>query len=202
MSFHPSLYDESFFWKNLLIAVISVRTCQHCRRTEAVGVCVVCSNCVFVCEALSPVHPAAVRASLAGDALRRQDNEKRSAVQVTRSLLHTLGPCLLILDVVTDPRTSCHMTLTSTSMCYRISSSSKPKVEGNPEEGPNEDEDVQMEKARVKEALTCQSCEEVSRPLFELSRCLSGGLVGTSTSSCQTFPSLHCVCSETAGGRE
>lgn len=90
------------------------------------------------------------------------------------------------------------MTLTSTSMCfvilYRISSSSKPKVEGNPEEGLNEDEDVQMEKARVKEALNCQSCEEVSRPLFELSRCLSGGLVGTSTSSCQTVPSLHCSC--------
>uniref|UniRef100_A0AAQ5YUU6 Cholesterol transporter ABCA5 n=1 Tax=Amphiprion ocellaris TaxID=80972 RepID=A0AAQ5YUU6_AMPOC len=30
----------------------------------------------------------------------------------------------------------------------------------NPEDGLNEDEDVQMEKARVKEALTCQSCEE------------------------------------------
>ncbi|KAM6964539.1 LOW QUALITY PROTEIN: cholesterol transporter ABCA5 [Tautogolabrus adspersus] len=42
----------------------------------------------------------------------------------------------------------------------RISSKSKPKVERNPEEGLNEDEDVQMEKARVKEALTCQSCEE------------------------------------------
>uniref|UniRef100_A0A671XR01 Cholesterol transporter ABCA5 n=1 Tax=Sparus aurata TaxID=8175 RepID=A0A671XR01_SPAAU len=43
---------------------------------------------------------------------------------------------------------------------HRISSKSKPKVERNPEEGLNEDEDVQMEKARVKEALTCQSCEE------------------------------------------
>ncbi|XP_054454695.1 ATP-binding cassette sub-family A member 5 isoform X1 [Anoplopoma fimbria] len=42
----------------------------------------------------------------------------------------------------------------------RMSSKSKPKVEKNPEEGLNEDEDVQMEKARVKEALTCQSCEE------------------------------------------
>uniref|UniRef100_A0A3Q4AVM2 Cholesterol transporter ABCA5 n=1 Tax=Mola mola TaxID=94237 RepID=A0A3Q4AVM2_MOLML len=42
----------------------------------------------------------------------------------------------------------------------RISSSSKPKIERNPEEGLNEDEDVQMEKARVKEALSCQSCEE------------------------------------------
>ncbi|XP_075937697.1 cholesterol transporter ABCA5 [Anarhichas minor] len=37
---------------------------------------------------------------------------------------------------------------------------SKPKVEKNPEEVLNEDEDVRMEKARVKEALTCQSCEE------------------------------------------
>ncbi|KAK6301479.1 hypothetical protein J4Q44_G00275320 [Coregonus suidteri] len=42
----------------------------------------------------------------------------------------------------------------------RISSKSKAKVERNPEEGINEDEDVQMEKARVKEALTCQCCEE------------------------------------------
>ncbi|KAM9426684.1 cholesterol transporter ABCA5 [Pholidichthys leucotaenia] len=42
----------------------------------------------------------------------------------------------------------------------RISSKSKPRVERNPEEGLNEDEDVQMEKARVKEALSCQSCEE------------------------------------------
>lgn len=46
---------------------------------------------------------------------------------------------------------------------HRISSTPKPKVERNPEEGLNEDEDVQMEKARVKEALTCQSCEEVSQ---------------------------------------
>uniref|UniRef100_A0A8C7V6D6 Cholesterol transporter ABCA5 n=1 Tax=Oncorhynchus mykiss TaxID=8022 RepID=A0A8C7V6D6_ONCMY len=42
-----------------------------------------------------------------------------------------------------------------------ISSNTKAKVERNPEEGINEDEDVQMEKARVKEALTCQCCEEV-----------------------------------------
>ncbi|XP_072229612.1 cholesterol transporter ABCA5 [Leuresthes tenuis] len=42
----------------------------------------------------------------------------------------------------------------------RISSKSKPKLERIPEEGLNEDEDVQMEKARVKEALTCQSCQE------------------------------------------
>uniref|UniRef100_A0A4W5PJ99 ABC transporter domain-containing protein n=1 Tax=Hucho hucho TaxID=62062 RepID=A0A4W5PJ99_9TELE len=42
----------------------------------------------------------------------------------------------------------------------RISSQSKAEVERNPEQGSNEDEDVQMEKARVKEALTCQCCEE------------------------------------------
>lgn len=42
----------------------------------------------------------------------------------------------------------------------RISSKSKPKLERMPEEGLNEDDDVQMEKARVKEALTCQACEE------------------------------------------
>uniref|UniRef100_A0A8D3DMQ5 Cholesterol transporter ABCA5 n=1 Tax=Scophthalmus maximus TaxID=52904 RepID=A0A8D3DMQ5_SCOMX len=42
----------------------------------------------------------------------------------------------------------------------RISSKSKPRAEKNPDEGLNEDEDVRMEKARVKEALNCQSCEE------------------------------------------
>nr|XP_040033146.1 ATP-binding cassette sub-family A member 5 [Gasterosteus aculeatus aculeatus] len=41
-----------------------------------------------------------------------------------------------------------------------MSAKSKPKVEKSPEEGLGEDEDVRMEKARVKEALTCQSCEE------------------------------------------
>lgn len=46
-------------------------------------------------------------------------------------------------------------------------------MERNPEEGLNEDEDVQMEKARVKEALTCQSCEEVSENLLELLNCVS-----------------------------
>ncbi|XP_005805417.1 ATP-binding cassette sub-family A member 5-like isoform X1 [Xiphophorus maculatus] len=47
----------------------------------------------------------------------------------------------------------------SDQLC-RISSKSKAKPERIPEEGQNEDEDVQMEKARVKEALTCQACEE------------------------------------------
>lgn len=49
----------------------------------------------------------------------------------------------------------------------RMSSNRRPKVERNPEEGPDQDEDqdVQMEKARVKEALSCRSCDEVkSRP--------------------------------------
>ncbi|XP_068610443.1 cholesterol transporter ABCA5 [Brachionichthys hirsutus] len=41
-----------------------------------------------------------------------------------------------------------------------ISSKSNPKVERNPEEELNEDEDIQMEKTRVKEALTCRSSEE------------------------------------------
>uniref|UniRef100_A0A6Q2X5Y1 ABC transporter domain-containing protein n=1 Tax=Esox lucius TaxID=8010 RepID=A0A6Q2X5Y1_ESOLU len=37
----------------------------------------------------------------------------------------------------------------------------KPKIERNPEEAVSDDEDVQMERTRVKEALICQSCEEV-----------------------------------------
>uniref|UniRef100_A0A6Q2XRP9 ABC transporter domain-containing protein n=1 Tax=Esox lucius TaxID=8010 RepID=A0A6Q2XRP9_ESOLU len=38
---------------------------------------------------------------------------------------------------------------------------SHPKIERNPEEAVSDDEDVQMERTRVKEALICQSCEEV-----------------------------------------
>ncbi|XP_068455299.1 cholesterol transporter ABCA5 [Clinocottus analis] len=41
-----------------------------------------------------------------------------------------------------------------------MSCMSKPKAEKHLEDGLSEDEDVQMEKARVKEALSCQSCEE------------------------------------------
>lgn len=37
---------------------------------------------MFLCSALSPVHPAAFPSSLAGDPLRREDDEKRSALQV------------------------------------------------------------------------------------------------------------------------
>ncbi|TRY83021.1 hypothetical protein DNTS_007641 [Danionella cerebrum] len=42
----------------------------------------------------------------------------------------------------------------------RISSQAKSKSQRNPDENMSEDEDVQMEKARVKEAMTCQCCEE------------------------------------------
>uniref|UniRef100_A0A672P1S3 Cholesterol transporter ABCA5 n=1 Tax=Sinocyclocheilus grahami TaxID=75366 RepID=A0A672P1S3_SINGR len=41
-----------------------------------------------------------------------------------------------------------------------ISSQARSKAQRNPEENMSEDEDVQVEKARVKEALTCQCCEE------------------------------------------
>uniref|UniRef100_A0A8C7V2D9 Cholesterol transporter ABCA5 n=1 Tax=Oncorhynchus mykiss TaxID=8022 RepID=A0A8C7V2D9_ONCMY len=85
-TFLPSLYEEDFLWKNLLIAVLSVSS-RKC-----------------------PGHYS------------------RNRSQSTEML--------------------------------RISSNTKAKVERNPEEGINEDEDVQMEKARVKEALTCQCCEE------------------------------------------
>ncbi|XP_077406752.1 cholesterol transporter ABCA5 [Vanacampus margaritifer] len=50
----------------------------------------------------------------------------------------------------------------------RLSPVRRPKVERNPDQGPDqdqdEDEDVQTEKAKVKEALGCQSCDE--KPLL------------------------------------
>ncbi|XP_059388729.1 cholesterol transporter ABCA5-like [Carassius carassius] len=57
-------------------------------------------------------------------------------------------------------------TMNNDQLC-RISSRAKSKGQRNPEENVSEDEDVQVEKARVKEALTCQSCEE--KPLVVVS---------------------------------
>ncbi|XP_035853278.1 ATP-binding cassette sub-family A member 5 isoform X1 [Sander lucioperca] len=94
-TFLPSLYEENFLWKNLLIAVVAPYL-----------------QCIL--------------------------------------LLFLLR----WLEIRYGGRT-----MKSDQFC-RISSKSKPKVERNPEEALNEDEDVQMEKARVKEALTCQSCED------------------------------------------
>ncbi|CAK6974754.1 ATP-binding cassette sub-family A member 5 isoform X1 [Scomber scombrus] len=94
-TFLPSLYDENFLWKNLLIAVIAPYL-----------------QCILLLFLLRWLE------------------------------IHYGG-----------------RTMKSDQFC-RISSKSKPRVERNPEEGLNEDEDVQMEKARVKEALSCQSCEE------------------------------------------
>ncbi|KAI5103425.1 ATP-binding cassette sub-family A member 5 isoform X1, partial [Silurus meridionalis] len=50
-------------------------------------------------------------------------------------------------------------TMKNDQLC-RISCKAKGKVQRNPEENINEDEDVMVEKARVREALTCQCCEE------------------------------------------
>lgn len=50
-------------------------------------------------------------------------------------------------------------TMKNDQLC-RISSQAKSKAQRNPEENMSEDEDVQVEKARVKEALTCLCCEE------------------------------------------
>uniref|UniRef100_A0A8C8JEE0 Cholesterol transporter ABCA5 n=1 Tax=Oncorhynchus tshawytscha TaxID=74940 RepID=A0A8C8JEE0_ONCTS len=94
-TFLPSLYEEDFLWKNLLIAVLSPYL-----------------QCIL--------------------------------------LLFMLR----WLEIRYGGRT-----MKNDQFC-RISSNTKAKVERNPEEGINEDEDVQMEKARVKEALTCQCCEE------------------------------------------
>ncbi|XP_052427198.1 cholesterol transporter ABCA5 isoform X1 [Carassius gibelio] len=59
-------------------------------------------------------------------------------------------------------------TMNNDQLC-RISSQAKSTTQRNPEENvsEDEDEDVQVEKARVKEALTCQSCEE--KPLVVVS---------------------------------
>lgn len=94
-TFLPSLYEEDFLWKNLVIAVLAPY--------------LQCILLLFMLRHLEISHGG--------------------------------------------------RTMKNDQLC-RISSKSKTRVERNPEEDLNEDEDVKMEKARVKEALTCQCCEE------------------------------------------
>ncbi|XP_046870556.1 ATP-binding cassette sub-family A member 5 isoform X3 [Hypomesus transpacificus] len=114
-TFLPSLYEEDFLWKNLLIAVLSPY--------------LQCILLLFLLRHLEIRHGG--------------------------------------------------RTMKNDQFC-RISSQPKAKVERNLEEGLNEDEDVKMEKARVKEALTCQCCEEkpvvVASSLRKQYKCRSDGL--------------------------
>lgn len=96
------------------------------------------------------MHHPAPPAPVAGDPFRGTSAEERSALQVRLTCR--------INSQLPEKR---HINPNQLPV-YR---KSKPKVERFPEEVLNEDEDVQMEKARVKEALTCQSCEEVRSPV-------------------------------------
>lgn len=73
------MYEESLLWKNLVIAIVAVRTDSDYIHSNA---CVLLTLSAFLSSALSPVHPAALPASLAGDPLWREDDEKRSVLQV------------------------------------------------------------------------------------------------------------------------
>lgn len=83
-TFLPTVYEENFLWKNLLISVLAVCIIFHnvgekCDKqmSELYLTVTVC-----LCSALSPVHRSAFPASLAGDPFWRKDDEKWSALQV------------------------------------------------------------------------------------------------------------------------
>ncbi|KAF5907375.1 ATP-binding cassette sub-family A member 5-like [Clarias magur] len=68
--------------------------------------------------------------------------------------------CIFLLFLLRWLEISCGgQTMKNDQLC-RISCKAKGKVQRNPEENINEDEDVMVEKARVREAVTCQCCEE------------------------------------------
>ncbi|XP_053367229.1 ATP-binding cassette sub-family A member 5 [Clarias gariepinus] len=68
--------------------------------------------------------------------------------------------CIFLLFSLRWLEISCGgQTMKNDQLC-RISCKAKGKVQRNPEENINEDGDVMVEKARVREALTCQCCEE------------------------------------------
>ncbi|KAG7491241.1 hypothetical protein MATL_G00000950 [Megalops atlanticus] len=70
--------------------------------------------------------------------------------------------CILLLFLLRWLEIRCGGTTMQNDQLCRIRSrqAGGSKVQRNLEESENEDEDVQVERARVKEALTCQSCEE------------------------------------------
>lgn len=154
-----SHYEENFLWKNLLISVVAVRLRFHCFHlffsiyssgTESQAETLMCALCLR--SALPPLHPAALPAALAGDPARRKNHEERSVLQVTVRPPSTFNTRFSRRDSAGFHGSNFH----------RISLKSKHKVEKNLEEGLNEDEDVQMERTRVKNALSGQSHEEVS----------------------------------------
>lgn len=120
----------------------------------------------MVFAALFPVHFATFPTAMDGDLLWRANYEKWPTVQVLftyllcvfndLSFVHCKGMGWMIfclMAIVVCP-------------CCRISCKAKGKVQRNPEENINEDEDVMVEKARVREALTCQCCEEVGNCIW------------------------------------
>lgn len=81
--FLPSAYEGNFLWNNLLVAVVAVRIfSNHFLWSHTGSSCLFTCVCVCACAAVPPVHPAAVPAPLAGDLLRREDDEEGPVVQV------------------------------------------------------------------------------------------------------------------------
>lgn len=63
-TFLPSLYEEDFLWKNLVIAVLAVCISSPCSRwSRSAGPGRNLHACL--CSAVPPVHPAALPASVA-----------------------------------------------------------------------------------------------------------------------------------------
>uniref|UniRef100_A0AAX7TC11 Cholesterol transporter ABCA5 n=1 Tax=Astatotilapia calliptera TaxID=8154 RepID=A0AAX7TC11_ASTCA len=81
-------------------------------------------------------------------------------VQSNRDFFSVISMMVRLKHVILNKPAAAVFSSSSFFFFSLISSQSKAKVERNLEEGQNEDEDVQMERARVKEALSCQSCEE------------------------------------------
>ncbi|KAG7256530.1 hypothetical protein CRUP_015428, partial [Coryphaenoides rupestris] len=77
-------------------------------------------------------------------------------------------------------------------------SKAKPQVERLLEDPQNEDEDVRLEKARVKEALNCQSCEEPMVVVSGLRKRYKDEREGFSLSKSRKSTVMHMLAGDTA----
>lgn len=79
-TFLPSLYEENFLWKSLLIAVVAVGSLSQTVQCKW-SLCLLIKR-VEPPAAVPPVHPAAVPAALDGDQVRRPHHEAGPVLQV------------------------------------------------------------------------------------------------------------------------
>ncbi|XP_051958777.1 cholesterol transporter ABCA5-like [Xyrauchen texanus] len=144
---------------SMMLCVVSASLVQLSLVNESAGLYRILHNvlCFF-----SPLYPlmGCLNCITTSTFLQSSHEEEFLWKNLLISVVAPYIQCILLLFILRwSEKRYGGQTMKNDQLC-RISSNAKSKVQRNPDENISEDEDVQVEKARVKEALTCQSSEE------------------------------------------